>query len=139
MAKATKRLARKRVSIKTLPRLRLSNDARELIREQNRVHRMLDEWRHCNLRGKAGKLKSDRLRAEYDKAHAAYSARCTALVEGKRTLPIDRDALATLAVIAYDQGNHTVEAKFRLYFAVLHAAGVTVSKRTKWRLRVSRD
>jgi hypothetical protein len=86
MPMAKTRLSRARATLKTLPALKLTEEARELIAEHRRVQTMHQVW----LSGppKRGREPG---RAEWTEAQNAYRARCAAI---SNVLAVERGGMA---------------------------------------------
>ena len=89
-----------------IARLPLNAEAREIIREQARLHRLNRSINKAGVDDKA----FERMHSDYQAQHRAYRDRCTAIVERIVGNRLDKtgslDDLATLTVIDLDRGDH---------------------------------
>jgi hypothetical protein len=141
MPKAQKRLPRARATLKPLPRLKLTQEARDLIRELRGLQRASDaSWKYKG----ASKKERDTLQAERDQARDACRQRCAEIVDriaGERpaAFRISRDDLALLAIIGIGLGKtHDEGATNAVLVELLRSAGIEIGRRTRWRMRVAR-
>lgn len=145
--KATKPLRRARATrkarTKTLPPIKLSDEARDIFRRRQHVGKLHRAWNAERRVGKIGTEAREKLRIAYEQARTDHHNHCAAIVRriagtySRVRQEVSQPDLVTLAIVAWHGGGDDGMAEFAIVLALLDAAGVHPGSQS--RLKVSRS